>query len=213
MTAAALTAAQAGLVSCKSCGLLSRPADPVAPGYCPRCGTALAWRRPHSIQDTSALIVAASIWYLPANILPVLTTRTFRISESDTILGGVVSLYTSGSWALALIVLLASVTVPIAKLVALTYLLVTVQRRSPQHQRECTLLYRLIRGIGHWSMLDVFVATFTVALVQLHPLMAVEPGPGVPFFAAVVVLTMTATECFDPRLVWDAVRDSRGHDA
>jgi paraquat-inducible protein A len=213
MTAAALTAAQAGLVTCTSCGLLSRPADPAAPGYCPRCGTALTWRRPHATQYTWALIVAASIWYLPANLLPVLTTRTPRISESHTILGGVVSLYTSGQWALALIVLLASVTIPIGKLVVLTYLLVTVQRRSPQLRGERTLLYRLIRAIGRWSMLDVFVATFTVALVQLPPLMAVDPGPGVPFFGGVVVLTMIATECFDPRLVWDPARNSGGLDA
>ena len=115
-------------------------------------------------------------------------------------------LYTTGSWPLALIVLIASVMVPLGKLVALSYLLIVVQRGSLGSNRERTRLYRLVEFIGRWSMLDVFVDTFTVALVQLQPLMSVEPGPGVLFFAAVVVLTMIAAESFDPRLVWDANR-------
>ena len=119
-------------------------------------------------------------------------------------MGGVVFLYTSGSWPLALIVLIASVMVPLGKLVALVYLLITVQRGSLGGNRERTRLYRMVVFIGRWSMLDVFVDTFTVALVQLSPLMSVEPGPGVLFFAAVVVLTMIAAESFDPRLIWDS---------
>ena len=204
MTATALTGAQAGLVSCETCSLLSRPADAAEPGYCPRCGAGLAWRHHHSIQYTWALVIAAAICYIPANVLPVLTTTTLGSSDSDTILGGVVFLYTSGSWPLALIVLIASVMVPLGKLVALTYLLISVQRGSITSTHERTRLYRLVEVIGRWSMLDVFVDTFTVALVQLQPLMSVEPGAGVLFFAAVVVLTMFAAESFDPRLIWDA---------
>ena len=201
----ALTAAQAGLVSCETCALLSRPADAAEPGYCPRCGGELAWRRHHSIQYTWALVIAAAICYIPANALPVLNTTTLGVSEGDTILGGVAFLYTSGSWPLALIVLVASVMIPLGKLVALVYLLVTVQRRSVASAHERTRLYRMVELIGRWSMLDVFVDTFTVALVQLQPLMFVEPGPGVLFFAAVVVLTMIAAESFDPRLIWDSL--------
>ena len=115
-------------------------------------------------------------------------------------------LYTSGSWPLALIVLVASVMIPLGKLAALAYLLITVQRGSIANSRERTRLYRIVEFIGRWSMLDVFVATFTVALVQLQPLMSVAPGAGVLFFAAVVVLTMLAAEAFDPRLIWDADR-------
>jgi paraquat-inducible protein A len=119
-------------------------------------------------------------------------------------MGGVVFLYTSGSWPLALIVLIASVIVPLGKLVALVYLLVSVQRGVRGGARERTRLYRMVEFIGRWSMLDVFVAAFTVALVQLQPLTSVAPGAGVLFFAAVVVLTMLAAEAFDPRLIWDA---------
>ena len=204
MTAPAATAMQAGLLACETCSLLARPSHPEHPGHCPRCGAALEFRRPHSIQYTWALVIAAAICYIPANLLPVLTTNTFESSESDTIMGGVVFLYTSGSWPLALIVLVASVMVPLGKLVALAYLLVTVQRGVQGGDRERTRLYRMVRFIGRWSMLDVFVDTFTVALVQLSPLMSVEPGPGVLFFAAVVVLTMIAAETFDPRLIWDS---------
>jgi paraquat-inducible protein A len=211
MTAPALTAARAGLVACETCRLLSRPADAAEPGYCPRCGAELASRRPHSIQYTWALVVAAAICYIPANVLPVLTTTALGSSDSDTIMGGVVLLYTTGSWPLALIVLVASVMVPLGKLVALTYLLVTVQRRAITGSHERTRLYRIVEIIGRWSMLDVFVDTFTVALVQLQPLMSVEPGAGVLFFAAVVVLTMMAAKSFDPRLIWDptATTESR----
>jgi paraquat-inducible protein A len=149
-------------------------------------------------------VIAAAICYIPANVLPVLTTTALGSTDSDTIMGGVVFLYTSGSWPLALAVLVASVMIPLGKLMALTYLLITVQRGVPASDRDRTRLYRLVEVIGRWSMLDVFVDTFTVALVQLQPLMSVKPGPGVVFFAAVVVLTMLAAMSFDPRLIWDA---------
>lgn len=208
----ALTAAQEGLVSCETCRLLSRPVHPEHPGHCPRCGAVLEFRRVHSIQYTWALVIAAAICYIPANLLPVLNTTTFAGTEPDTIMGGVAFLYTSGSWPLALIVLVASVMVPLGKLVALAYLLITVQRGVQGGSRERTRLYRMVEFIGRWSMLDVFVDTFTVALVQLQPLMSVTPGPGVLFFAAVVVLTMLAAETFDPRLIWDSAAKGEHRD-
>ncbi len=105
-----------------------------------------------------------------------LSSTTLGSVDSDTIMSGVVFLYTSGSWPLALIVLIASVMIPLGKLVALAYLLITVQRGSLGGSRERTRLYRMVVFIGRWSMLDVFVDTFTVALIQLQPLMFVEPG-------------------------------------
>ncbi|WP_020507963.1 paraquat-inducible protein A [Lamprocystis purpurea] len=204
MTTTTLTAARAGLVSCGTCGLLAQQVSRAAPGHCPRCGARLASRRRGSLETTWALVIAAAICYIPANLLPVLGTTTLGSTAYDTIMGGVVFLYTSGSWPLALIVLIASVMVPLGKLLALVYLLITVQRGSIAGNRERTRLYHLVEFIGRWSMLDVFVDTFTVALVQLSPLMSVQPGAGVVFFAAVVVLTMIAAASFDPRLIWDA---------
>ena len=204
MKTAAVTAAQVGFLSCEACQLLSKPASTTEPGFCPRCGEKLEFRHQSSIETTWALIIAASVCYIPANALPVMNTTTFGTTEGDTILGGVAFLYSSGSWPLALIVLIASVMIPLGKLAALAYLLITVQRGSVTSNRERTRLYRIVVFIGRWSMLDVFVATFTVALVQLQPLVSVTPGAGVLFFAAVVVLTMLAAETFDPRLIWDA---------
>jgi paraquat-inducible protein A len=169
MSSLTLTGAQAGLVSCETCTLLLRPADIAEPGYCVRCGAELVWRRHHSIQYTWALVIAAAICYIPANLLPVLSTTTLGSTDSDTIMGGVVFLYISGSWPLALIVLIASVMVPLGKLIALAYLLITVQRGSLGSHRERARLYRIVEFVGRWSMLDVFVDTFTVALVQLSP--------------------------------------------
>jgi paraquat-inducible protein A len=211
MTSRVITAAQAGLVSCESCHLLSRPASAAEPGFCRRCGEKLESRRHASITNTWALTIAAAICYIPANLLPVLNTTTPAGSEADTILGGVAFLYTSGSWPLALVVLIASVMIPLGKLLSLVYLLITVQRGSVNSNRGRTRLYRMIVFIGRWSMLDVFVDTFTVALVQLQPLMSVAPGPGVLFFAAVVVLTMLAADSFDPRLIWDSAGTPDGH--
>jgi paraquat-inducible protein A len=171
---------------------------------CPRCGTPLEWRRRHSIQHTWALIIAAAILYVPANVLPVLATTTLGSTQSDTILSGVTYLYQTGSWPLALIVLIASVIIPLGKLAVLAWLLIAVQRRAATQQRLRTRMHRLVSFIGRWSMLDVFVDSFVVALVQLSPLMVAEPGPGVPLFMGVVILTVFASKAFDSRLLWDA---------
>jgi len=198
------TAMRAGLQRCDACELLSRSPGGAEDGRCPRCGGELTFRKDASVQRTWAFVVAATICYLPANVLPVLTTVTAAGRESDTILQGVVLLWSPTGWPLSLIVLIASIMIPSAKLVALAYLLVSVQRGSVRNNAERVRLYRIVALIGRWSMVDVFVDTFTAALVQLPPLMSVEPAPGLVFFAAVVVLTMMAVESFDPRLIWDA---------
>jgi paraquat-inducible protein A len=204
------TAARTELVSCECCHLLLRAARTDEPGFCARCGEKLEIRRRGSIATTWALASAAAICYIPANLLPVLNTITPQGSDDDTIMGGVVFLYTSGSWPLALMVLIASVMIPLGKLVSIAYLLLSVQCGSAKSSRQRTRLYRIVVFIGRWSMLDVFVDTFTVALVQLQPLMSVMPGPGVLFFGAVVVLTMLAAEAFDPRLIWDTANQIEG---
>lgn len=204
MTRPPVTAAQAGLVACEACQLLVHPADPSEPGFCPRCGEQLEFRRHASIQTSWALLVSSAICFIPANVLPILNSTSMGETEPDTIIGGVIYLYLSGSWPLALIVLVASFLIPLAKLGAMAYLLITVQRGSVARGRDRTRLYRVVEFIGRWSLLDVFVVAFTVALVQLQPLMSVAPGPGVLFFGAVVVLTMLAAEAFDPRLIWDS---------
>jgi paraquat-inducible protein A len=204
VSAGALTAMRQGLQCCETCGLLSRPAPQEHEGRCPRCGGTLEFRKRASTERAWAFLIAAAICYIPANVLPVLTTTTAAGAESDTILQGVVLLWSPTGWPLSLIVLVASIMIPSAKIVALGYLLIAVRRGAVRNNEQRTRLYRTVEFIGRWSMVDVFVDTFTAALVQLQPLMSVEPGPGLIFFAAVVVLTMLAVESFDSRLIWDA---------
>jgi len=199
------------LQSCHGCGLLSRPVPGAEEGRCPRCDEELVYRKPRSLEHTMAYLIAAGACYIPANLLPVLTTNTAGGSESDTILQGVVLLWSPTGWPLSLIVLFASIMIPSAKILALLYLVFTVKRGSIENNAQRVRLYRMVEIIGRWSMVDVFVDTFTVSLIQLQPLMSVEPGPGLLFFAAVVVLTMLAVESFDPRLIWDtaAAKEAR----
>lgn len=201
---AAVSALGQGLQRCEGCGLVSRPVSGDDEARCPRCAEELVFRKPASLQRTTAYLVAAAICYVPANVLPVLTTTTAAGASSDTILEGVVLLWSPTGWPLSLIVLFASIMIPSAKILALGYLVLSVRRGWNQAPAQRTRLYRMVGFIGRWSMVDVFVDTFTAALVQLQPLMSVEPAIGLVFFAAVVVLTMLAVESFDPRLVWDA---------
>jgi paraquat-inducible protein A len=203
MSAAPPTARAAGLLVCHACGRLNRPSAGHA--RCARCGAALHLRRPDSLQRTWALLLAAAILYIPANVLPVMRTGSIFGSQSDTIMSGVIFLARSGSWPLALIIFIASVLVPLAKLVALAVLLVSVQRRSGWQPRRRAQLYRIVELVGRWSMVDIYVAAILVALVQFKTLATIHVGAGAAFFGAVVILTMMASHSFDPRLIWDSL--------
>lgn len=198
------SARELGVTGCSGCGLVCRAASPGDDVECPRCGTALTRRKPHSLSRTWALLIAATTLYLPANLLPIMHTRTLLAERQDTIIGGVLVLWAEGSWDLSVIVFVASVVVPLAKIGILAALMLSVQRRWRRGRRHRTRLYRLVQAVGHWSMLDIFVVVLLAALVQFSTLARVEPGPAAGFFGAVVVLTMLAARSFDPRLIWDA---------
>ncbi|MGA6927398.1 MAG: paraquat-inducible protein A [Desulfosarcina sp.] len=203
------TAAKSGLINCHGCSLLvrHRPIDGWAHQHCPRCGARLHLRKPNSIIRTWSLVVAALIFYIPANLLPVTITTFIGSKQADTILSGVVYFMQSGSWGIALIIFIASIVVPIAKLSILIGLLLSVQLGSRWRPEERTRLYRIIEIVGRWSMLDVFVVTVLVALVRLGYLSTIEAGPGVAYFASVVVMTMIAAMTFDTRLMWDSLEN------
>lgn len=203
----AITAASRGIMLCHACGLLARAAPSSRHCGCPRCGTALHLRKPDSLARSWALLLAAMICYIPANILPMMHTKSLFGSESDTIMSGVVYFWTSGEWYLALIIFFASIMVPMLKMIAMMLLLVSAQRRSRWQLMQRTKLYRLVEFVGRWSMLDIYVVAIMVALVQLKALATIEPGPGAIAFGAVVVLTMFSAMAFDPRLIWDPLED------
>lgn len=161
-------------------------------------------RKPESIAKTWALIIAAFIFYIPANILPITRVTSMGKVQSDTIMSGVIYLFNDGMWLISLVVFVASIFVPITKLFIMTFLVISVQSRSTWRPKDRTILYRITETVGRWSMVDIFVVTILVALVQLGALASFEAQSGVMFFAAVVVITMLAARSFDPRLIWDA---------
>jgi paraquat-inducible protein A len=170
---------------------------------CRRCGTTLHLRKPNSVARTWAFLIAAYILYVPANVLPMMHTGSLFGAQSDTIMSGVAYLWHSGSWHLALVVFIASILIPLTKMFSLTFLLISVQRGWTERALERTKLYRVLDFVGPWSMLDVYVVTILVALVQLKSLATIQPGPAAAAFGAVVVLTMFATMALDPRLLWE----------
>jgi len=195
------TARALGLLGCECCGLVSE-ASQVA-SRCPRCHFALHVRKPDSLQRCTAYLIAAALLYIPANVLPIMSTASFVYGrEQHTIVGGILELWQTGSWELALIVFIASIAVPILKIGALALLVLTARRQSRWRQIEGASLYRLLETVGHWSMLDVFVVVLLVGMVHFGALASVEPLAGLLAFGGVVVLTMLASSSFDPRLIW-----------
>jgi len=176
-------------------------ADPA--GKCPRCGAALHSRKPNSITRTWALVIAAFIFYIPANVLPITKVTSLGATQSDTIMSGVIYFIQTGMWPIAAVIFIASVFVPVLKLLILLFLVISVQRRSQWRPKDRTRLYRITEAIGRWSMTDIFVVTILVALVHLGALANIEAQAGAVFFAAVVVITMLAAMSFDSRLIWD----------
>ncbi len=197
------TAQNSGLISCHSCHLLCKRAKGSGVITCPRCGVRMHHRKPNSIARTWALVLAAFIFYIPANVLPITIVISLGKAQSDTIMSGVIYFIKTGMWPIAFIIFSASVLVPLLKLLILTFLLVSVQRKSSRRRKDRTRLYRITEIIGRWSMVDIFVVTILVALVNLGSLATIHAGPGAIFFGAVVVVTILASMSFDPRLIWD----------
>jgi paraquat-inducible protein A len=193
-------------MSCGACGLLCAPPKAGGNCFCPRCGAAVHVRKPNSISKTWAYLIAAYILYIPANLLPIMETRSLFGAQGDTIMSGVVFLWVSGSWPLALLVFFASIVIPMLKLVALTLLTISVQRKSNWQPHQRASLYRFVELVGRWSMLDIYVATLLVALVQFKSFATIQAGPGAVAFGAVVVLTLFSANSFDPRYIWDFVK-------
>jgi paraquat-inducible protein A len=158
---------------------------------------------PFSTEMTLAWLIAGIVFYIPANLLPVMHTSGLLGEADSTILGGILEFWRAGDWDIALLIFIASVAVPFTKFIAIGLLLLTVRKKSRWEQHQRTVLYRIVEFIGYWSMLDVIVVALTSALMQFQVLGAAEPRAGIAFFCAVVVVTMLSALSFDPRLIWD----------
>jgi len=203
----ATTAYQHGLVNCHDCHLLVEIPHAHADLLCPRCGAHLHPRKPNSLARTWALVCAAIILYIPANVLPMTITTALGSKQSDTIISGVIYFMQNGSWEIAMVIFIASVFVPFVKLCILIFLVLSVRFRSAWRPKDRTILYRLTELVGRWSMVDIYVVTILVALVKLGAIATIEAGPAAVYFASVVVITMFAAESFDPRLIWDVIEE------
>ncbi|MDB6098779.1 MAG: paraquat-inducible protein [Gammaproteobacteria bacterium] len=192
-----------GLALCRTCGLAVSRASLRIDRRCPRCQSRVEHRTPFSTELTLAWLIAGIVFYIPANLLPVMHTSGLMGESDSTIIGGILEFWRSGDWDIALLIFTASIAVPFTKFIAIGLLLLTVRQNSRWRQYQRTALYRIVEFIGYWSMLDVIVVALTSALMQFQVLGAAEPRAGIAFFCGVVVVTMLSALSFDPRLIWD----------
>lgn len=197
------------LARCGDCGNACRtPARTRSALRCPHCGARLPRLRPPGTASVWALLLGAAILYVPANLLPIFKLDILGQPSQDTILEGIVQLFASGMWGVGCLVFLASIVIPLLKIIGLGSLLVSVRARSRTSRPARTRLYRIIEAIGPWSMIDVFVVSLTISLVQFGGLASFEPGSGAACFALVVILTLLATRSFDPQILWKRIEEN-----
>ena len=191
-------------IRCHDCGCLSKQSDKYR--LCPLCGGRLHPRLPNSFQRTAALLLSAFCLYIPANIFPIMTVTRLGVGEPHTIIGGIIALIHGNMVPIAMLVLVASILVPLLKLLGISLLLLNVHYRWQSHAKKWTIMYRIIAFVGRWSMLDIFMISILVSLVDMGSVAQVIAGPAATAFATVVVLTMLAAKNFDSRLIWDNQR-------
>ena len=197
----ALTARDAGLVGCRTCARVW----PMGTDTCGLCGEKLQSRDPKSLSRVWAWWVLGLMAYVPANLAPMLSTRTLISSSEDTIIGGAVTLAQHGALGVAVVILVASVVIPCAKFFCIAYLALSVSWRASLSPERRTQLYEVVEYIGRWSMIDVFVVAILTALVQLSIVVSITPGPAAISFAASVIFTMLSASAFDSRMIWDGI--------
>lgn len=188
-------------LSCHECDQVTSADQP----NCTRCLAPLHHRRPGSLAMSWALLIAAAIFLLPANFLPIMTVTSFGVEQSSTILGGVIELIELELYPIAAVVFVASIAVPVAKIAGLALIYTAVSFRWQGGVFERAWMYRFIESIGRWSMIDIFVIALLAALVTLDNIATIQAGPAALCFAAVVIISMLSAMCFDPRLIWDQV--------
>ncbi|MGY5453473.1 paraquat-inducible protein A [Agarivorans sp. MS3-6] len=199
------SAKQVGLKLCRHCKLTMNQQET----HCHRCHMAVHSRTPHSLQKCWAFIIAATIGLFPANLLPITVLSTRGAPQYETIMSGVISLIKDDMVGIAIVVFVASIVVPVMKLVGLAVILLSLHYRINLDNRQRIVIYRIIEIIGKWSMLDLFVLSIMIAVFERNNLVGVEAGPGATAFGVVVILTLFAAKSFDTRLIWDKELEQR----
>lgn len=199
-----LTAREAGLVGCRRCAKVW----PMGTDRCGRCGAGLSSRDPTSISRVWAWWVLGVAAYVPANLYPMLTTRTLVGSQEATIVGGAIDLIEHGSVGIALVILVASVGIPVAKFLCIAFLALSARRGTQLSAGARQQLFEIVEYVGRWSMIDVFVVAILASLVQLDYAATINPGPASLSFALSVIFTMLSAQAFDSRIIWDGIGQS-----
>lgn len=197
-----ITGKSLGLALCQECRLvIPWPGKEI---NCPRCGASVHLRRPQSLTSTWAFILTALIFFFPANILPIMHIDYFGVRTCSTILDGILFFFTNGSYLIGSIIFIASILIPLFKIVGLIFILLSIHFRWRTWLRHKTLMFRFIRFIGRWSMLDIFVIALLMKTANFGFFSSIEAGPAAGFFCAVVIFTMLSAIVLDTRLLWDA---------
>ena len=195
------------IVTCRTCGLLQRMA-PLPAGTrakCNRCHLEIRLRKPDSRNRTLALALGALALYFPANFLPIVETDYWGMHEKTTIFDGIHGLFHGGSYLVGALIFTTSILTPALKILGLLALSITLRWRGWENFRA--RVYRVIQIVDPWNMLEVTMLAILVSLAEMGKIATVHPGAGVFSFAGVVVLTISATITFDPRLIWDGRKE------
>jgi len=193
---------KAGLVSCGDCHNIYRYV-PNVDMHCHCCGAPLYQRKPDSLNRTWALLLSSIILFLPANMLTIMNVTYFGQDDPSTIIGGVILLIQLGSYPVAFVVFVASVVVPLFKMIGIIIILLSLKLNVHLSDKQRIRMFRFIEFIGRWSMLDIFVISILAALVNISGVAVITAGGAATAFGAVVLLTMLAANSFDTRLLWD----------
>lgn len=198
------SARQQSVIKCQECTLLvDMKRHNITDNRCPRCFAKLHYRIPNSIQKTWAYLLTASIMLIPANLLPISSLTSTGTTTPDTIMSGVISLANNDNLGIAIIIFIASILVPIFKIIGLALILLSIQHKIQITNKHKLLLFNVIHWVGKWSIMDLFVISIMVSVINRGSFFSADPGPGATCFGLVVVLTILAAESFDTRLIWD----------
>ncbi len=201
-----VSALRQGYLCCRVCQK-TLPQNILKAQQCPRCNTMVHPRIPNSITQSWALLISSFILYIPANVLPIMTLNKAGVIRTDTIMSGIINLVNIGMEPIALIVFIASILVPLLKMVGLALILLAVQFNWQRNVRLRTKMYRMIEYVGRWSMLDIFVISILLGIVKFNKIASVDIEPAALLFEIVVLLTMFAALRFDSRLIWDDINE------
>jgi len=208
MKTKAYSALEKGYVCCRQCHKIAVYQVDSDYQECSRCQSKIYPRIPNSIMRSWVLLLSGFLLYIPANILPIMSVNKGGDVRTDTIMSGIIHLMDIDMLPIAIIVFVASILVPLLKMLALAWILMAIQLKWRLQTHGRAKMYHMLEFIGRWSMLDIFVISILLGIVKFHPIASVDLMPAALLFEIVVILTMLAAIMLDSRLIWQEVIDN-----